>query len=71
MIGEVSLGGVYVPALLLLGAAALVVTGLLSRLLALAGFYRYVTSRPAVDIALFLLVLGLLVLFTAPQGLPS
>jgi hypothetical protein len=71
VIGEVSLGGVYVPAVLLLGAAALVATALLSRLLAMTGFYRFISSRPAVDIALFLLLLGALVVATAPGDLAS
>jgi hypothetical protein len=68
MIGEVSLFGVYVPALLLLGLAALVLAGLLSRLLQLTGFYRLIAYRPLVDLCLFTLILGLIVLLTEPLG---
>lgn len=64
MIGEISIGGVYFPALLLLVLIALVATGLLTRLLQLVGAYRAVAYRPLVDLALFLLVLGLLSFLT-------
>ncbi len=64
MIGEVSIGGVYLPTILLLAVAALVLTGIATRLLALVGFYRLVAYRPLVDLALFFLILGLLSLLT-------
>ena len=66
MVGEVSIGGVYVPALLLLAAAALVLTGSIARLLALLGVYRLLAYRPLVDGALFVLLLGLLTFLTMP-----
>jgi hypothetical protein len=69
MIGEVSIGGVYVPALLILAFAALVLTGLLARLLLLISAYRLVAYRPLVDLALFILILGLLAFLTTPLGL--
>ena len=69
MIGEISIGGVYFPPLLLLAFAMLAVTGIVSRLLQLAGFYRYVAYRPLVDLSLFVLLLGLAVIFSAPLGL--
>jgi len=68
MIGEISIGGVYIPALLVLVLLALILTGLLTRLLALISAYRFVAYRPLVDIALFILLLGLLVLASAPYG---
>lgn len=68
MIGEVAFGGVYVPALLVLGVAALVLTGFLSAFLNVVGAYRVVAYRPLADIAIFVLILGLLVLLTAPPG---
>lgn len=71
MTGEISIGGVYVPALLLLAAIALVATGLLSRLFSLIGVYRLVAYRPLIDICLFTFLLGLLVLFTSPLGIHS
>ncbi len=69
MIGEVSIGGVYLPALLVLAMAALAITGLLSRLFQLVGVYRLVAYRPLVDLAFFVLLLGLLVLLSTPLGL--
>jgi hypothetical protein len=68
MIGEISIGGVYVPALLLLAMMALAITGILTQLLQLSGFYRLIAYRPLVDICLFLLLLGLIVLLTSPAG---
>jgi len=69
MIGEVSIGGVYFPSLLLFAAAAAVLTGLLSRLLSLVGFYRLVVYRPVTDIALFCLLLAAIVWLTEGWGL--
>jgi hypothetical protein len=69
MIGEVSIGGVYIPTLLLLGCAAVILTGLVSRLLSLVGFYRLVAYRPVTDIALFLLMLAAIVWLTEGWGL--
>jgi hypothetical protein len=66
--GEVAIGGIYVPALLLLGTIALVLTGLVTWLMNLAGGYRLVVYRPIVDIAIFVLILGALVMATAPKG---
>ena len=66
MIGEVSIGGVYVPALLLLSVFALALTGCVARVLVLLGVYRFLAYRPLVDGALFVLLLGLLTLLTAP-----
>ncbi len=69
MIGEISIGGVYVPALLLLALLALVLTGLLTQIFSLIGVYRVVAYRPLVDLSVFVLLLGLLVLLTAPLGI--
>jgi hypothetical protein len=71
MIGEISIGGVFMPALLVLGAFALVATALLTQLLQVIGVYRVVAYRPLVDLAIFVLLLGLIVLLTAPLGLPA
>ncbi|MEI9983110.1 MAG: FUSC family protein [Aliidongia sp.] len=62
MIGEVSIGGVYFPVLLLLGLAALAMTGLVTRIMAALGVYRFVVYRPAVDGSLFVILLGMLAL---------
>lgn len=68
MMHDIVLGGVYMPALLPLGALALAATWFLSRLINLAGGYRFVVYRPLVDLALFVLILGLLVLLAARRG---
>jgi putative exporter of polyketide antibiotics len=68
MMGDVELGGVYFPALLLLGAIALILTGLLTRLINLVGGYRVVAYRPLADLALFVLILGLLTFITTKPG---
>jgi len=68
MTHDLILGGVYMPALLGLGVVALIVTGLLSRLINLTGGYRLVVYRPLVDVALFILVLGLFVLIASREG---
>jgi hypothetical protein len=69
MIGEISVDGVYIPSLLVFACVAVVVTGLLSRLLMLIGFYRLVVHRPVTDVAIFFLVLALIVSFTERWGL--
>jgi hypothetical protein len=71
MIGEVSIFGVYLPALLVLGLVALILTGLLSRLFSMTGAYRFVAYRPLVDLSVFLLLLGLLAALTTSFGLPA
>ena len=69
MIGEVSIGGVYIPSLLLFAGAAAILTALLSRILSLLGFYRLVAYRPLTDIALFFLLLAAIVRLTERWGL--
>jgi len=68
MTGEVSLFGVYVPGLLLLAIAAAVLAALVSRVFALLGLYRVFAYRPLVDVAVYILILGGLVLAFAPPG---
>ena len=68
MTGEISIGGVYLPSILLLAVAAVILTGIATRLLAFAGAYRMVTYRPLVDLAQFILILGLLALLTGPSA---
>jgi hypothetical protein len=57
MVGDVSVGGVYVPALLFLAVLALGITTELIRLLTGIGFYRLIAARPLVDLSLFVAVL--------------
>lgn len=60
MIGETAIGGVYVPTLLLLAIAAVILSAGLKRLLAAFNLYRFVAYRALVDLSLFVLVFGLL-----------
>jgi hypothetical protein len=60
MIGEVSLDGVFVPTILLLGIAAVLVTFGAMHLAGAFGLYRFVAYRALVDLCLFILVLGLM-----------
>jgi Protein of unknown function (DUF1656) len=69
MIGEISVGGVYIPSLLLLVLAAVVLTALLSRILSAVGFYRLVAYRPLTDLAFFLLLLAAIAWITGGWGL--
>ena len=58
MIGEFDVYGVFVPALLVWGMIALLITALLRRVLAQAGFYRLVWHRPLVDLSLLIIVIA-------------
>jgi len=69
MIGEISVGGVFIPSLIILVLVATVLTAMLSRLLSWVGFYRLVAYRPLTDLAFFLLLLGAVVWLTAGWGL--
>ncbi|AME27119.1 MULTISPECIES: DUF1656 domain-containing protein [Burkholderiaceae] len=61
MIGEVSLGGVYLPVLVFLGIISLVVFAFLSALISILKLYRFFAYRPLVDLALLIIVMGLVV----------
>jgi hypothetical protein len=58
MIGEVSIGGVFVPSLLIWALIAFVLNAGLRRLLYAAGFYRLVWHRPLFDTALYVILLA-------------
>jgi len=64
MIGEVNIYGLFLPPLLLLALAALVVTRLLKMVLAKTPFYRVVWHPALFDFSLFILVLGALAFLT-------
>lgn len=68
MNGDIVIGGVYLPALLLLGLLALLLTWGVTRALGLAGGYRLLAYRPLADLAIFTLLLGLLVFLTQGRG---
>jgi hypothetical protein len=55
---EFGIGGVFIPALLVWAAIALLLSILLRRLLAACGFYRLVWHRALFDLALTVILLG-------------
>jgi hypothetical protein len=69
MTGEISIGGVFVPTLLVLVIVALVLTGLLLRVVTAVGLHRFFVYRAAVDLAFFVLILGLLVFLLTQFGI--
>lgn len=68
MTGEIAIGGVFVPTLLVLGIFAMLLTMLLARLFNALGLYRFVAYRALVDLCLFILLLGLLAWATPRIG---
>jgi hypothetical protein len=60
VIEEVSIGGVFVPVLLIWAVLALAPLLVLRRLLAGFGLYRFVWHRALFDIALYVVILGAL-----------
>ncbi|BBD01290.1 MULTISPECIES: DUF1656 domain-containing protein [Sphingobium] len=69
MTGEIALGGVYMPTLLLLGLVALILSWGLTRLIGAFGLYRFLAYRAAVDLSLFILLLGGLALLVPTLGI--
>ncbi len=64
MIEEVSIGGVFVPVLLIWAVLALGPLLVLRRLLAGFGVYRFIWHRALFDIALYVIILGALAAFS-------
>ncbi len=58
MIGEIDLGGVFAPTLLLWAALALLASLPVRRLLDRSGAYRFIWHRGLFDIALLLVLWG-------------
>ncbi|MDI1296553.1 MAG: DUF1656 domain-containing protein [bacterium] len=69
MTGEIALDGVYFPTLLLLALIALILTFGLTRLIATFGLYRFLAYRAIVDLSLFVLLLGALVILVPVFGI--
>jgi protein AaeX len=68
MIGETAIHGVFVPNLLLLAAAAFFVNLGLRAILRRLHFYRFVWHAGLFDTALYLVVLWVMALLTAPHS---
>lgn len=69
MTGEIALGGIYVPTLLLLALVALMIAWLATRLIAAFGLYRFIAYRAAADLSLFVLILGALAILVPLLGI--
>ncbi|WP_022683417.1 DUF1656 domain-containing protein [Sphingobium bisphenolivorans] len=69
MTGEIALGGVYVPTLLLLALVALLLSWGVTRLIGAFGLYRFLAYRAVVDLSIFVLMLGLLALLVPTLGI--
>ncbi|MGO4158758.1 DUF1656 domain-containing protein [Cupriavidus sp. YAF13] len=63
MLSDISIGGVFLPRLLVSTCVAFVLMALSSRLLAALGLYRIFVSPPLVNISLCSIWLGLSVWF--------
>ncbi|MCJ2064935.1 DUF1656 domain-containing protein [Methylobacterium sp. J-088] len=66
MTGELDLYGVFVPSLAAWMLIAFAVSLPLRRVLAWTGFYRMVWHRPLFDLALYVVLLGLVVSVAVP-----
>lgn len=69
MIADLDLGGVFIPGLLVLAMAALAATIIVIRLLANARLIRLFAYRPAVELAVFAILYGLLTQAASSVGL--
>ncbi|KKW93554.1 MULTISPECIES: DUF1656 domain-containing protein [Sphingobium] len=69
MTGEIALGGVYVPTLLLLALVALILSWGITRLIGALGLYRFLAYRAAVDLSIFVLMLGALAILVPSLGI--
>ena len=69
MTGEIALGGIYVPTLLLLALVALLLAWGVTRLIGALGLYRFLAYRAAVDLSIFILILGGLALLVPTLGI--
>lgn len=58
MTGEFDIYGVYFPAFAVFAAIALFLQIVLNRLLGAVGFYRLVWHRPLFDLAIYVILLG-------------
>jgi hypothetical protein len=61
MIGELNIYGVFVPALFLWMLVALAIVMVLRRAIAHGGAYALIWHRPLFDLALYVIILGVVV----------
>jgi len=71
MIGEINVGGVFAPTLMLWAAVALAISLPVRRLLSWIGFYRLVWHRGLFDIALVIVLWGGVTALAATLTFPT
>ena len=69
MNSDISIGGIFMPRLLVLAFIALPLAGLSSRMLGDLGVYWLFAHRPLVNLSLFVICLGLLVQIAIMAGI--
>jgi hypothetical protein len=62
MIGEIDVYGVYLPAILVLMLVAYLLCLVVTRVFAFVGLYRFVWHRSIFDLAIYVIVLGIVVI---------
>jgi Protein of unknown function (DUF1656) len=62
MIGEINIGGVFIPSIVIWVVIALMLLFVIRRYLARQGFYGYVWHQMLFNTALFVIILGSIVL---------
>ncbi|PJR92455.1 hypothetical protein CN878_22490 [Ochrobactrum sp. 695/2009] len=69
MIADLNFAGVLIPALVVFSFLALVATLAMMRILNTTGVFRLFAYRPLVELAIFVIVYGLLMQVLSPIGL--
>jgi hypothetical protein len=62
MIGEIDIYGVFLPAVLILMLVSYLLCLVVTRVFARVGFYRFVWHRSIFDLAIYVIVLGIVVI---------
>ena len=69
MIADIAIGGVLLPGLLVIAFVALIGAAIVLRLLTLTGADRAFARRPFVELAVFIILFGLLAQYLPSSGL--
>jgi hypothetical protein len=67
LIEDVDIVGIFAPAIVLLMLIAWMLNLAVKRVLEQVGFYRLVWHRHLFDLSMYVVILGILVLFTVPR----
>jgi hypothetical protein len=62
MIGEIDVYGVFLPAVLILMLVSYLLCQIVTRVFARVGLYRFVWHRSIFDLAIYVIVLGIVVI---------